>query len=129
MIAIVSFFGLLSSLSILFDEKKFNFSILNIYGLPNSSISKIFVFQSIILAFLGSSLGMIISYFFILLQNKFHFISIAQNIYFVDHLPMEFNYLNSLYLILISVLFSAVFSFLSVKNLIKIEPIDILRNK
>ena len=63
MITIVSFFGLLSSLNILFDEKKFNFSILNIYGLSNSSISKIFIFQSIFLTFLGSCIGIIISYF------------------------------------------------------------------
>jgi lipoprotein-releasing system permease protein len=129
MIAIVSFFGLLSSLTVLFNEKKFNFSILSIYGLPNSSISKIFVFQSIMLAFLGSSLGIIISYLFIFFQNKFHFIAISQNIYFVDYLPMDFNYLSSLYLILFSILFSAVFSFASVKNFIKINPIDILRNK
>lgn len=129
MIAIVSFFGLLSSLTVLFNEKKFNFSILSIYGLPNSSVSKIFVFQSIMLAFLGSSLGIIISYLFIFFQNKFHFIAISQNIYFVDYLPMDFNYLSSLYLILFSILFSAVFSFASVKNFIKINPIDILRNK
>ena len=129
MIAVVSFFGLLSSLTVLFNEKKFNFSILSIYGLPNSSISKIFVFQSIMLAFLGSSLGIIISYLFIFFQNKFHFIAISQNIYFVDYLPMDFNYLSSLYLILFSILFSAVFSFVSVKNFIKINPIDILRNK
>ena len=129
MIAIVSFFGLLSSLTVLFNEKKFNFSILSIYGLPNSSISKIFVFQSIMLAFLGSSLGIIISYLFIFFQNKFHFIAISQNIYFVDYLPMDFNYLSSLYLILFSVLFSAVFSFASVTNFIKINPVDILRNK
>lgn len=129
MIAIVSFFGLLSSLTVLFNEKKFNFSILSIYGLPNSSISKIFVFQSIMLAFLGSSLGIIISYLFIFFQNKFHFIAISQNIYFVDYLPMDFNYLSSLYLILFSILFSAVFSFASVTNFIKINTIDILRNK
>jgi lipoprotein-releasing system permease protein len=129
MIAIVSFFGLLSSLTVLFNEKKFNFSILSIYGLPNSSISKIFVFQSIMLAFLGSSLGIIISYLFIFFQNKFHFIAISQNIYFVNYLPMDFNYLSSLYLILFSILFSAVFSFASVTNFIKINPIDILRNK
>ena len=129
MITIVSFFGLLSSLNILFDEKKFNFSILNIYGLSNSSISKIFIFQSIFLTFLGSCIGIIISYFFILFQNHFKFISIAQNIYFVNYLPMEFNYLNSLYLISASMLFSFIFSLISASNFVKIVPIDILRNK
>ena len=129
MITIVSFFGLLSSLNILFDEKKFNFSILNIYGLSNSSISKIFIFQSIFLTFLGSCIGIFISYFFILFQNHFKFISIAQNIYFVNYLPMEFNYLNSLYLISASILFSFIFSLISGSNFVKIVPIDILRNK
>ena len=129
MITIVSFFGLLSSLNILFDEKKFNFSILNIYGLSNSHISKIFIFQSIFLTFLGSCIGIIISYFFILFQNHFKFISIAQNIYFVNYLPMEFNYLNSLYLISVSMLFSFIFSLISASNFVKIVPIDILRNK
>jgi len=129
MITIVSFFGLLSSLNILFDEKKFNFSILNIYGLSNSSISKIFIFQSIFLTFLGSCIGIFISYFFILFQNHFKFISIAQNIYFVNYLPMEFNYLNSLYLISVSMLFSFIFSLISASNFVKIVPIDILRNK
>lgn len=129
MITIVSFFGLLSSLNILFDEKKFNFSILNIYGLSNSSISKIFIFQSIFLTFLGSCIGIFISYFFILFQNHFKFISIAQNIYFVNYLPMEFNYLNSLYLISASMLFSFIFSLISASNFVKIVPIDILRNK
>jgi len=129
MIAFVSFFGLLSSLSILFDEKKFNFSILNIYGLPSLSISKIFIFQSVILASIGSCFGILISYLFILAQNYFHFIAIAENIYFVDYLPMEFNYLQSLNLIFISIIFSSIFSFFSVSNFIKVVPIDILRNK
>ena len=91
--------------------------------------NKIFIFQSIFLTFLGSCIGIFISYFFILFQNHFKFISIAQNIYFVNYLPMEFNYLNSLYLISASMLFSFIFSLISASNFVKIVPIDILRNK
>ena len=64
LIAIVSFFGLLSSLSILFDEKKIDFTILKVYGLSNNSISKIFIFQSIFLALIGSVFGVFLSYLF-----------------------------------------------------------------
>ena len=61
LIAIVSFFGLLSSLSILFDEKKIDFTILKVYGLSTNSISKIFIFQSIFLALIGSLFGVFLS--------------------------------------------------------------------
>ena len=129
LIAVVSFFGLLSSLSILFDEKKMDFTILKIYGLPHKSISKIFIFQSMILASLGSTIGILFSYLLIQLQNKFKLISIEQNIYFVDYLPMEFNLSNSLLIIITSVILSFIISASSVKRFAYFSPMNVLRTK
>ena len=129
LIAIVSFFGLLSSLSILFDEKKIDFTILKVYGLSTNSISKIFIFQSIFLAFIGSLFGVFLSYLLIQLQNEFKYISIEQNIYFVDYLPMNFNINISLLIILISIMLSFIISSISVKRFSQFSPINILRNK
>ena len=129
LIAVVSFFGLLSSLSILFDEKKMDFTILKIYGLSNKSISKIFIFQSMILASIGSIIGILLSYVFIQLQNEFKLISIEQNIYFVDYLPMEFNLSNSLLIFIISVILSFIISASSVKRFAYFNPMYVLRSK
>ena len=129
LIAVVSFFGLLSSLSILFDEKKMDFTILKIYGLSQKSISKIFIFQSMILASIGSTIGILLSYVIIQLQNEFKLISIEQNIYFVDYLPMEFNFSNSLLIIIISVILSFIISASSVKRLAYFNPMNVLRSK
>ena len=129
LIAVVSFFGLLSSLSILFDEKKMDFTILKIYGLSQKSISKIFIFQSMILASIGSTIGILLSYVIIQLQNEFKFISIEQNIYFVDYLPMEFNFSNSLLIIIISVILSFIISASSVKRFAFFSPMNVLRSK
>ena len=129
LIAIVSFFGLLSSLSILFDEKKIDFTILKVYGLSTNSISKIFIFQSIFLALIGSLFGVFLSYLLIQLQNEFKYISIEQNIYFVDYLPMNFNINISLLIILISILLSFIISSISVKRFSQFSPINVLRNK
>ena len=128
-IAIVSFFGLLSSLSILFDEKKMDFTILKVYGLSNKSISMIFVSQSIFLATIGSVLGILISYFIIQIQNKFKFISIEENIYFVDYLPMNFNLKISLTIILTSIILSFIISSISVSRFSRFSPINVLREK
>tara|TARA_Y100000741_G_scaffold359349_1_gene339865 strand:+ start:1212 stop:2360 length:1149 start_codon:yes stop_codon:yes gene_type:complete len=129
LIAIVSFFGLLSSLSILFDEKKIDFTILKVYGLSTNSISKIFIFQSIFLALIGSLFGVFLSYLLIQLQNEFKYISIEQNIYFVDYLPMNFNINISLLIILISTLLSFIISSISVKRFSQFSPINVLRDK
>ncbi len=129
LIAVVSFFGLLSSLSILFDEKKMDFTILKIYGLSQKSISKIFIFQSMILASIGSTIGILFSYVLIQLQNEFKLISIEQNIYFVDYLPMEFNFSNSLLIIIISVILSFIISASSVKRFAYFNPMNVLRSK
>ena len=129
LIALVSFFGLLSSLSILFDEKKMDFTILKVYGLSNKSISMIFVSQSIFLTTIGSLLGILLSYLIILLQNKFKFISIEENIYFVDYLPMNFNLEISLTIILASIIFSFIISSISVSKFSRFRPINVLREK
>ena len=129
LIAFVSFFGLLSSLSILFDEKKMDFTILKVYGLSNKSISMIFVSQSIFLTTIGSLLGILLSYLIILIQNKFKFISIEENIYFVDHLPMNFNLEISLAIILASIIFSFIISSISVSKFSRFRPINVLREK
>tara|TARA_B100000475_G_scaffold190642_1_gene162952 strand:+ start:1477 stop:2625 length:1149 start_codon:yes stop_codon:yes gene_type:complete len=129
LIAIVSFFGLLSSLSILFDEKKMDLTILKVYGLSNKSISMIFVSQSIFLATIGSVLGILISYFIIQIQNKFKFISIEENIYFVDYLPMNFNLKISLAIILTSIILSFIISSISVSRFSRFSSINVLREK
>lgn len=129
LIALVSFFGLLSSLSILFDEKKMDFSILKVYGLSNKSISIIFISQSILLATIGSILGVLLSYFIIQIQNKFKFISIEENIYFVDYLPMNFNLNISLAIILISIILSIIISSLSVSKFSRFSATNVLREK
>ncbi len=129
LIALVSFFGLLSSLSILFNEKKMDFSILKVYGLSNKSISIIFISQSILLATIGSILGVLLSYFIIQIQNKFKFISIEENIYFVDYLPMNFNLNISLAIILISIILSIIISSLSVSKFSRFSPTNVLREK
>ena len=129
LIAVVSFFGLLSSLNILFDEKKMDFTILKVYGLPNKLISKIFIFQSMILASIGSIIGILLSYVLIQIQNEFKLISIEQNIYFVDYLPMEFNFSKSLLIFIISVILSFIISASSVKRFAYFNPMNVLRSK
>jgi len=65
---------------------------------------------------------------FIFMQEKFHFISLAENIYFVSYLPVMFSINNAIYTLLISILSSILFSSISLKYLLSINPSKILKN-
>ena len=65
----------------------------------------------------------------IIIENEFKLISIEQNIYFVDYLPMEFSFSNSLLIIIISVILSFIISASSVKRFAYFNPMNVLRSK
>ncbi len=97
LIALVSYFNLLSS-------------IMKTYGMSNKKLTFMFTLQGILLALIGSILGIILSYLIVILQEKFHIISLPENIYFVSYLPMTFSIKESFYILGVSIVSSVIFS-------------------
>ena len=128
LIALVSYFNLMSSINILFYEKRFNLAIMKTYGMSNKRLSFLFTIQGVVLALIGSILGIFLSFIIVLLQEKFHIISLSENIYFVSYLPMLFSVKNSLYILAISVIASVVFSSIALLQILSINPSKILKN-
>ena len=128
LIALVSYFNLMSSINILFYEKRFNLAIMKTYGMSNRRLSFLFTIQGVVLALIGSILGIFLSFIIVLLQEKFHIISLSENIYFVSYLPMLFSVKNSLYILAISVIASVVFSLIALLQILSINPSKILKN-
>ena len=128
LIALVSYFNLMSSINILFYEKRFNLAIMKTYGMSNKRLLFLFTIQGVVLAIIGSILGILLSFIVVLLQEKFHIISLSENIYFVSYLPMLFSVKNSLYILAISIVSSIVFSSIALLQILSINPSKILKN-
>ena len=128
LIALVSYFNLMGSINILFYEKRFNLAIMKTYGMSNKKLSVIFIIQGVVLALIGAMLGILLSLFVIFIQEKFHFISLAENIYFVSYLPIIFSANNAAYTLLFSLVCSVLFSGISLVYLLSINPFKILKN-
>ena len=128
LIALVSYFNLLSSINILFYEKRFNLAIMKTYGMSNKKLAFMFTLQGILLALIGSVLGIILSYLVVVLQEQFHIISLPENIYFVSYLPMEFSVKESLYIVGVSIVSSIIFSSFALSQILSINPSRILKN-
>ena len=128
LIALVSYFNLLSSINILFYEKRFNLAIMKTYGMSNKKLTFMFTLQGILLALIGSILGIILSYLIVILQEKFHIISLPENIYFVSYLPMTFSIKESFYILGVSIVSSVIFSSFALSQILSINPSRILKN-
>ena len=128
LIALVSYFNLLSSINILFYEKRFNLAIMKTYGMSNKKLTFMFTLQGILLALIGSILGIILSYLIVILQEQFHIISLPENIYFVSYLPMTFSIKESFYILGVSIVSSIIFSSFALSQILSINPSRILKN-
>jgi len=128
LIALVSYFNPLSSINILFYEKRFNLAIMKTYGMSNKKLAFMFTLQGILLALIGSILGIILSYLIVILQEKFHIISLPENIYYVSYLPMVFSAKESFYILGVSIVSSIIFSSFALSQILSINPSRILKN-
>ena len=77
---------------------------------------------------IGSILGIILSYLIVILQEKFHIISLPENIYFVSYLPMTFSIKESFYILGVSIVSSVIFSSFALSQILSINPSRILKN-
>ena len=111
MIALVGFFNLIGSLNIQIFQKRKIIAILNSLGLSKNKLMSIFIYYSLLITLIGSIFGIFLSYVFIFLQNKLHFLKISGDIYFsIEYLPMEFNFMISVLLVMVSLMVAFLFT-------------------
>jgi len=72
-------------------NKRYQIKILKILGTSDYNLNKIFLIRSLTYSLLSSIFGLLIAYIILSIENKFHFITLPKYIYFIDHLPIEFN--------------------------------------
>ena len=135
LIVIVAAFNIISGLTILIKNKTKEIAILKTLGLSNKSIKKTFFLTGVTIGFLatlsGTILGILISLnvdkLRIILSNVFNFEIFPSDIYFLDKLPSEIN-VNSIFIIfIISLVISAIASYLPAMRISKMRTFRALR--
>ena len=99
LIAIIGIVNILASLSMIIFEKKSQIGILISQGLEKKSVQKIFILQGGLIGLLGCFIGGLVSGVIIFIQSKFKFFDLEEEIYFMDHVPIEFD-INIFFIIL-----------------------------
>ena len=135
LIVIVAAFNIISGLTILIKNKTKEIAILKTLGLSNQSIKKSFFLTGFTIGFFATISGIFLGILFsiniekirILLSKLFNLEIFPADIYFLEKLPSEINYNSILIIFIISLIISAVASYLPTQKIIKMNTFRALR--
>jgi lipoprotein-releasing system permease protein len=91
LIVLVAAFGIVSTLIMVVMEKHKDIAILKSMGATAKSITRIFIFQGLIIGVVGTILGLVAGYGICILLAKYQFISLPSDVYYISRLPVKMN--------------------------------------
>ena len=135
LIIIVAAFNIISGLTILIKNKTKEIAILKTLGLNNSSIKKSFFLTGFLIGFFATISGIIVGILFSLNVEKLRlFLSstlkleiFPSDIYFLEKLPSEINPTSIFIIFILSLLVSAIASYIPAKNITKMKTFRALK--
>ena len=135
LIIIVAAFNIISGLTILIKNKTKEIAILKTLGLNNASIKKSFFLTGFTIGFFASISGIILGVLFslniekvrIFLSTVFNLEIFPSDIYFLEKLPSEINLLSILIIFILSLLVSAIASYIPARHISKMKTFRALK--
>ena len=135
LIVVVAAFNIISGLTILIKNKTKEIAILKTLGISNKSIKKSFFLTGLVIGFLATIGGVILGILFslnieklrIFLSKVFNLEIFPSDIYFLDKLPSEINFNSVLIVFIVSIIISAIASYLPAMKISKMSTFRALR--
>ncbi len=135
LIVIVAAFNIISGLTILIKNKTKEIAILKTLGLSNNSIKKIFFLTGFSIGFFATISGIILGIIFsynieklrIILSTVLNIEIFPPDIYFLEKLPSEINFLSILVIFFLSLTVSAIASYLPAMSISKMKTFRALK--
>ncbi len=135
LIIIVAAFNIISGLTILIKNKTKEIAILKTLGLNNTSIKKTFFLTGFSIGFLATISGVILGVLFslniekvrIILSSVFNLEIFPPDIYFLEKLPSEINIYSISIIFILSLIVTAIASYIPARNISKMKTFRALK--
>ncbi|MDP6570234.1 MAG: ABC transporter permease [Candidatus Marinimicrobia bacterium] len=126
-ITTIAIFNIAASLWMIIIEKTKEFGVLLALGLTHAKLKFIIIKESIIIGFTGALGGITLSLLILLLQRRYQIIQIPNDIYFMDHLPVEFHLHYFIFYPVVAIVGTFLFAFIPAYKVLHISPANALR--
>ena len=135
LIIIVAAFNIISGLTILIKNKTKEIAILKTLGLSNASIKRSFFLTGFTIGFFASISGIVLGVLFshniekvrIFLSTVFNLEIFPSDIYFLENLPSEINLFSIFIIFILSLLVSAIASYIPARHISKMKTFRALK--
>ncbi|PID59671.1 MAG: hypothetical protein CR986_05225 [Ignavibacteriae bacterium] len=127
LIIAVAAFNILSSLTMSVIEKKKDIGILRSMGANSNSIKRIFMFEGVLIGFIGTIFGLILGLLVCYMQINFNIYSLDASKYVIDTLPMQVKFSDIIAVTLMSMLLTFFASRYPAKRALKTKVINAIK--
>jgi lipoprotein-releasing system permease protein len=127
LIILVAAFNVASTLIMMVMEKTKDIAILKAMGATDRSIRKIFVFQGVVIGAIGTFLGVAIGFILCALLEKYKFIELPGDVYYLTTLPVKLDILDVLIIASAAVTICFFATLYPANQASKLDPVEALR--
>lgn len=127
LIVIVASFSIVSTLSMTVMDKAKDIAILSAMGMTGKRIAKIFLYEGFVMGIVGIALGLVLGLGGCFVIAKYKIITLPQDVYYIDHLPVKVEPFDVSLICLASVIITLVSTYFPARQAGRLSPVEILR--
>ncbi len=127
LIVVVASFNIASLISTKSREKRKDIAILRILGSDRSLIKKVFLFQGLIIGFVGSLIGTVLGLTIVYIADTYKLVKLNPEVYLIEYLPLKTSTLEIFVIFTASMLICFLSSIVPANTASKESPSEVLR--
>ena len=96
-------------------------------GATRRNIRKIFIYQGLVIGVIGTFLGLIVGNVACIIADRYHLISLAEDVYTIAYVPFRVSLLDSAIVAALAILISFLATLYPSAAAARFEPVEALR--
>ena len=127
LILLVASFSILSTIYLMTIRKMKDYGILRFLGMKMDDVHHLIMYQALIIGLKGICIGFITGISVVLFQNIFKIISLPNDIYAMEKLPMILSFEDIVIILIINIFFVLSTGFYGARKFLKYDPMEMLK--
>ena len=127
LIAMVGLVNIISALAMIVLDKTRQIGILKSLGVSHTGLRQLFLFYGFMIGLAGAIIGSFLALLLAWMQNNFKIITLPEDIYFMDFIPMDVSIFDVFSIAIISIVCAIIAAIWPTIRAERIEPADALR--
>ena len=129
LIVLVAAFNIISTLIMVVTDKTREIGILKSMGMTDGRILGVFVLQGLAIGLIGTGLGAAGGLVLVWLLDRYQFIKLPGEVYFIDTLPVALEPLDMALILVVSLLISFTATIYPARQASRLQPVEAIRHE